>query len=100
MNDTDDFRRRLREELRKNREAFEGAYKRELDSLLGLSREEIDRVTPDGTDLEVYDQLITVVKEASRTNVSQAELKTRIQELGDVAVSIAKKVQPLARLLV
>ncbi|HVS11986.1 MAG TPA: hypothetical protein VMS76_19130 [Planctomycetota bacterium] len=100
MTDIDDFRRRLREELRKNREAFEGTYKSELDSLLGLSREEIDRVTPDATDLEVYDQLITVVKEASRTNVSQTELKTRIQELGDVAVSIAKKAQPLARLLV
>ena len=100
MNDVDDFRRRLREELRKNREAFEGAYGSELDSLLGLSREEIDRVTPDATDLEIYDQLITVVKEASRTNVSQAELKARIQELGDVAVSIARKAQPLARLLV
>jgi len=96
--DIEAFRRSLREDLAKNREAFEGKYKAELDELLGLSREEIDRLTPGTTDLATYDQLISVVKEASRANVEQAELKARIEELGDIGVAIAKRVTALAGL--
>ena len=81
--DIEEFCQRLRESLRKNREAFEGAYK-EINSLLGLLKEEIDRITPGITELETYDQLISVVKEASRANIAQAELKGRIEELGDI----------------
>ena len=40
-----------------------------------------------------------VVKEASRVNLEQAELVNRIKSLGDVAVSIAKKVPTLAAML-
>ena len=98
--DIEKFRQSLRESLRKNREAFEGAYREEIDSLLGLSREEIDRITPDITDLETYDRLISLVKEASRANIAQAELKARIEELGDIAVKIAKKIPSLAALFV
>lgn len=97
--DLEEFRRNLRETLKKNREAFEGAYKEQIDGLLGLSRTEIDEITPDTTDLAVYDELIAVVKEASRTNLAQAELKSQIEEMGDVAVSIAKRVTPLVRVL-
>jgi len=94
--DAEQFRKSLRESLKKNRESFEGEYKEELDSLLGLSREEIDQITPDTTDLEIYDQLITVIREASRSNVNQAELKTQIENLGDIAIRIAQKIPKLA----
>jgi hypothetical protein len=90
-----EFKERLRKKMLENREAFEGQYKIELDALMGLSKTEIDAITPDTTDMEVYDQLITVVKEASRVNLAQAELKARIEELGDVAVKIAQKVPGL-----
>ena len=98
--DVETFKRNLRASLKKNEEAFEGKYKDQLDELLGLSREEIDRLTPDVTDMETYDRLITVVKEASRMNLRQAELKTQIQSLGEVAVQIAKKSASLAKLFV
>ena len=91
----EEFRKKLRESLAENRKRFQGIYKNQINELLGLSREEIDRITPDTTDLEVYDQLITVVKEASAANVSQAELKTHIEDLGAVAIEIAKKVGSL-----
>ena len=78
------------------REAFEGRYKSQLDQLMGLSRDEIDAITPDATDLQVYAQLIAVVKQASRHNLDQAELVNRIKALGDVAVTIAKKSAGLA----
>jgi len=96
----DDFRKRVKQKLKENREAFEGKYKEELKQLLSLSKEEIDKITPDATDLETYENLITVVKEASRVNLSQAELKKRIQDLGDVAIEISKLIAPLSKLFV
>jgi hypothetical protein len=94
----DDFRKRIKKQLEENRKAFEGIYKDGLNELLGLSKADIDKITPDTTDMEIYDGLITVVKEASRINVSQAELKNRIEELGNIAIEIAKKVPSLAKL--
>lgn len=98
--DIEAFRRKLEKRAQENRIAFEGRYKDEINGLLGLSKAEIDIITPDTTDLEVYDQLITVVKEASASNISQSELKNRIMELGDVAVSISKRVTKLASLFI
>jgi hypothetical protein len=94
----EEFRKKLKESLAENRKKFQGIYKDQINDLLGLSREEIDKITPDTTDLEVYDQLITVVKEASAANISQAELKAHIEDLGDIAVEIAKKASSMAGL--
>ena len=90
--------RELEEILKKNHEAFVGKYAAEINELLGLSKEEIDKIVPGTTDLEVYDRLMIVVKESSRRNESQATLKGRIETLGEVAVTIAKKTAQLAKL--
>jgi mannitol-1-phosphate/altronate dehydrogenase len=94
-----DLKEELKEILKKNHDAFVGKYAEEIDELLGFSRSEIDAIVPDATDLEVYDQLITIVKDASQRNLSQAELKARIETLGDIAVTIAKKSTKLAKAL-
>lgn len=85
--------------LTRGREAFMGIYKKQLDELVGLSRKEIDAITPGITDLQKYDELITVVKEASRVNLAQAQLKQQIENLGAVALKIAERVPSLAALL-
>jgi len=97
--DIEEFKRKLKEKMAENRQAFEGEYKDQINDLMGLSKVEVDSITPDNTDMEIYDQLITVVKEASRVNLSQAQLKQRIEELGEVALKIAKKVPSLAALV-
>lgn len=79
--------------------AFDGLYKTELNKLVGLSRDEVDAVTPGTEDLRVYSVLIKVVEKASKENISKAQLAANIRELGDVAVSIAKKITELAKLL-
>ncbi len=79
--------------------AFNGVYKAELDKLIGLSKEDIDSVTPDTEDLRVYSVLVKVVEKASRENISKAQLVSDIKELGDIAVKIAKKVPQFAALL-
>ena len=79
--------------------AFNGLYKNELNQLVGLSKEEIDSITPETTDLKTYAVLIKVVEKASKDNLSQAQLIENINALGDVAVQIAKKVPQFAALL-
>jgi hypothetical protein len=95
----EEYRARLKRRLEQNRAAFEGEYADELRGLTGLSETELAELSPDTTDHETYNNLITVVREASAANISQAELVSQIKELGDVAVSIAKKVPKLAMLL-
>ena len=92
------FAEKLQQRMEENQKAFEGRYAEELKGLLGLSQEELQAILPKTTDSKVYADLITVVKQASVTNVAQAELKAHIQQLGDVAVSIAKRVPKLAAL--
>lgn len=94
-----EFRRDVREALRRSREAFEGEYREQLDELLSLSRADIDELTPDATDLETYDRIIAIVREASRHNVAQAELRARLAELGAVGLEIVRKVPSLAALV-
>ena len=91
----EEFKVRMRQKMTENREAFKGEYKNELQTLMGLSKSEIDAITPGTTDIEKYDALITLVKEASRANLAQAQLKQRIEELGAVAMKIAEKVPRL-----
>jgi hypothetical protein len=94
------FRQRVRAAAKRADEAFKGKYKAEIAELLGLSAADIAAVTPGVAGLQEYAALIEVVKEASRTNLAQADLKTRITNLGQTAVDIAKKVAGLAGILV
>lgn len=98
--DLEGFEQDLKNTLEQSCNAFNGKYKTELNELAGLSREEIDMITPDLTDLQKYDELITVVKAASAANLAQAELKNQIEKLGTVAVEIAKKIATLAALFI
>ena len=65
----------------------------------GLSRSEINALTPGTSDAQIYLDLIKVVEQASKENLSQAELVLRIKGLGETAVKIAKKVPLFASLL-
>lgn len=80
-------------------QAFNGEYGDELNALHGLSKDEIDSVVPGTTDLATYSVLLKVVSDASTKNLSQAELISNIKSLGDIAVTIAKKVPQFAVLL-
>lgn len=79
--------------------AFNGVYKDELDQLTGLSRTEIDAITPGTEDMKVYSVLIKVVEQASKDNLTQAQLIQSIKDLGAIAIKIAKKVPQFAALL-
>ncbi len=97
--DLEAYRKKLEKRVKQNEDAFNGLYKVELNNLLGLSRDEIDKLSPDTTDLKIYDQLIAIVKEASIHNIEQAELVNNIKSLGNIGISIAKKIPSLKTLM-
>ena len=90
------FEEDLKNTLADGQKAFKGQYKDEINALMGLSREEVDALVPGTEDLAVYAALISVVKDASAKNLAQAELKNRIAQLGEMAISISKRVPSLA----
>lgn len=77
-------------------EDFDGLYGKELSKLKGLSKKEIDSITPH---TELHLALIKVVENASKQNLTQAELIHDIKNLGDKAVEIAKMIPQFAKLL-
>jgi len=92
----DAFREEIRKAIQETDKELSGRYGKEIEDLLGLSRAEIDAISPGTTDLATYETLMKVVKEASRKNIAQAELRNRIVALGNTAVTIAKKSAALA----
>ena len=79
--------------------AFNAQFKNELVELRGLSKEEIDTILPGTNGSAIYNELIKVVEYASKQNLAQAELIQNIRNLGDVAITIAKKVPKFSNLL-
>jgi len=83
----DSFSRDVENSLKRGREAFNEKYGLQLKDLKGLTREEVARATPDMAAMEKYKALMTVVEDASRVNLAQSELKTRIEQLEHFAFS-------------
>lgn len=95
----DAYRKKVRNALKHSDEAFRGEYADAIAGLLALSEADVQAISPDPTCLETYDKLIAVVKEASRVNIAQAELRQQIVGLGNVAVAIARRIPRLSQLL-
>ena len=76
------FQRSVRKRFKEIDEELRGRHKKHLDALLGISRAEIDAITPDTTDIDTYNKLIVVVTEATRKNVGHADLRQTIREMG------------------
>ena len=79
--------------------ALNGRFANIYKELRNLSPEQIDSITPDTTDQKEYERMVALVQEATERNLNQAQLVERIRELGDVAISIARKVPSLSALV-
>ena len=91
MND-DDFDKAVQDALDRNKAALMGSYNKQIGDLLKLSDEQLSAIIPNVSKTETYNNLISVVKEASRANVQQADLENKISALGQDAVKLAKLV--------
>ena len=73
-----------------------GAYADAMQQLTKQASQAQAAGTVAPADAQAYAALLTVVQEAASSNLSQAQLKSRILGLGDAAVRIAQSVRSLA----
>ena len=64
---------------------FNGMYSSELRQLKGLSKEEINAIVPASNSMQTYQALVEVVEKASKDNLAQAQLISKIKSLGTSA---------------
>ncbi|MEZ8138723.1 MULTISPECIES: hypothetical protein [Vibrio] len=88
MSKLEELERLLSDDFSAIEETFNGTYGSELTKLSGLSISDLKKINPEINVVE-YEKLKAVVLRASQQNLSQAELKMRIQALGETAVKIA-----------
>lgn len=74
------------------------ALEGDLTKLIAAIHTDIDKLSPDVTDKETYDKLISVVKEATAKNENLAQIVTRVKSLGKGAVELAKKLSGLVKI--
>lgn len=77
---------------------FNGMYGAELKQLKGLSKEEIDAIIPASNSMQTYQALVEVVGKASKDNLAQAQLISKIKDLGSSAIKLAKNIPSWASL--
>ena len=59
---------------------FNDMYGVELKLLKGLSKEEIDAIIPASNSMQTYQALVEVVEKASKNNLAQAQLISKIKD--------------------
>lgn len=64
----------------------------EASSLTRLTNEEILEIAPTPVDREKFAELMTVVKDAAKSNQAKAQALRNIQGLAEIAVSLIAKV--------
>jgi tRNA U54 and U55 pseudouridine synthase Pus10 len=79
--------------------AFNEMYGIELKQLKGLSIEEINAIIPASNSMQTYQALVEIVEKASKDNLAQAQLISKIKGLGTSAIKLAKKIPNWAMLL-
>lgn len=95
MND-DTFNNAIQAALDSNKAKLMENYSKELGSLQALTDAQLCALIPDTSSTDTYNQLISVVQQASQTNMQQSELAGKITALGQNAVKIAKLVGLMA----
>lgn len=75
----------------KAQETLDGKFSKFYKKLRALDPADVEAITPDTNDEVEYERLLSLVQAATRENLSQAQLVSRIRALGATAVEIAKK---------
>ncbi len=75
--------------------AADALLSEELSALKSATQTDFDALRPKVSDQVTYDKLIAVVSEATQQNISLAELKNRLQQLGKAGLTLAKEVAKL-----
>ncbi len=91
----DDLKNKLKKASSGAAAAADALLSEELSALKSASQSDLVALRPKISDQETYDKLIAIVSEATQQNMSLAELKDRLQQVGKAGLAIAKEVAGL-----
>lgn len=82
----------MRDKIEKSKTvANQTLQEREME-IMKVTRLDVTQLSPKITGHERYEELITVIQEATARNITAAELEANIQALGDEAWQLAKDI--------
>lgn len=90
MSNSQDFKQQLREMAAASSRQADDILDEELQTLLSMTRDQLDELRPQVTDEETYNRLIEIVEEATRNNEQIAQFKARLMQGGSKLLKIGK----------
>jgi len=95
MSAKDDLKNRLKKVSSESAARTDALLADEYAALLNATTSDLETLRPKVKDPALFDQLIPVVQEAARDNLSLAAFEQRIMTLGTGAIEIGKQVAKL-----
>ena len=87
----DDLEARLRTASKSAADKADEQFATELAALKGMSKSDLETLRPKVSDAAALDLLIAAVETATKNNEDIAQLKSRLETLGENVVKIAKE---------
>ncbi|MBI4848711.1 MAG: hypothetical protein HY808_09085 [Nitrospirae bacterium] len=97
MSDREAKKAELKKRSQESKQKTDALLSEEIQALQQAASSDLQRLRPKVSDSETYEKLIKAVNEASAKNEGIAELKNRIEKLGEVAVKVGKEVVTLLK---
>ena len=90
MNDPQDLKKHLRDLARVSSQHTDEILEEELQTLLSVSQDQLEKLRPHITDEETYNRLASAVAEATHCNEQTTQLKERLLQGGTKVVNMGK----------
>lgn len=90
MNDSQDLKKRLKDLAAVSSQHTDEILEDELQTLLSVSQDQLEKLRPRITDEETYNRLAAALEEATRCNEQTTQLKERLLEGGTKLVNVGK----------
>ncbi|MDQ1353733.1 MAG: hypothetical protein QG657_4040 [Acidobacteriota bacterium] len=97
MTDLENALNQLDESDKQAAQETDEVLRNRLEAIKSLTRADLDKLRPEISDQETYDQLIEIVKNATGKNENLARIVERMQGLAQGAKALADKVISLAK---
>ena len=97
MSDKEELKEKLRKKSAESAAKADILLEKEFNSLMKVTRTDLELLRPKIKDQATYDKLISIVEEATQSNMDLATLKERLETLGKKGIQIVKEIAGLLK---
>ena len=95
MNERERKKAELKKKAEEARNRTDELLADELQALRNATRLDLEKLRPRVTDEETYNKLIDIVEQSTQQNEDLAQIKTRLENLGETGIRMGKSVAKL-----